>query len=212
MSSATTDGGFRLEWPDGFDRTPPRKRETYPHGFRVSRSEAFDNILEELRKMDARNVQVKTAAPHTKASPHRPYADRDPDDPGVVVYFERDGQQFAVPCDRWDNLRDNAQAIAKYLDAKRAIQRYGVSTIESEFSTQALPPADEEAIAAPPASGGDELDEEPHEILDVAPDAPDEVVTAAFKAQVKDLEGHPDTGGSSRRFQKLKQARDELLN
>jgi hypothetical protein len=98
-----------IEWVDGFERTDPDDREPNPHGYRVPRHIAFENILDELWKMDARNVQVETAAPHTKDEPHRPYSDRHPDDPGVVVYFERDGQQFAVPCDRWDNLRDDAR-------------------------------------------------------------------------------------------------------
>ncbi|WP_049928658.1 J domain-containing protein [Halopiger goleimassiliensis] len=189
----------RLEWPAGFERTPADERESYPHGFRVSRTAAFDNILKELRKMDARNVQVKTAAPHTQAEPHRPYADRDPDDPGVVVYFERDGQQFAVPCDRWDNLRDNAQAIAKYLNAKRALDRYGVQTVESEFSTQALPSADEKAV------GGEEP---PYVVLDVEPDASEAEVRHAFREKVKDA--HPDNGGSATEFQRVRDAYDEL--
>ncbi|WP_247002163.1 hypothetical protein [Halosolutus gelatinilyticus] len=119
-SQQYADGGSLLNWPEGFDRTSPEKRESYPHGFRVSQTAAFDNILDGLQKMDARNVQVRTAAPHTAKEPHRPYANRNPDDPGVVVYFEKDGQQFAVPCDRWDNLRDNAQAIASARSALTA--------------------------------------------------------------------------------------------
>jgi hypothetical protein len=197
-----TDGGVnQLDWPEGFDRTSPGERESYPHGFRVSRTSAFENILEELRKMDARNVQVKTAAPHTVDNPHRPYADRDPDDPGVVIYFERDGQQFAVPCDRWDNLRDNAQAIAKYLDAKRALERYGVQTVESEFSTQALPSGDEDVVA-----GG----EPPHEILEVSPDADEKVVRAAAR-ELKKVH-HPDQGGDGERLQQIIAAEEAMLD
>ncbi|WP_436347405.1 DnaJ domain-containing protein [Natronorubrum sp. FCH18a] len=191
----------RLKWPDGFERTSAEDREPYPHGFRVSRTRAFENILEELRKMNARNVQVKTAAPHTQAEPHRPYADRDPDDSGVVVYFERDGQQFAVPCDRWDNLRDNAQSIAKYLNAKRALERYGVQTVESEFSTQALPSADEDVVAPP---------EPHHDVLEVAPDATDDDVKAAARAKKK--EHHPDLGGDRERFQRVVEAEEAMLD
>ncbi|WP_323192427.1 J domain-containing protein [Halostella sp. PRR32] len=203
----------KLDWPDGFDRTDPSDREPYPHGFRVTRSEAFDNILEELRRMDTRNVQLDTGAEHQQRNPNKPYANSGFDDPGVVVRFERDGQQFAVPCDRWDNPRDNGQAIARYLDAKRALERYGVETINDEFATQALPPGDEDAVAAPPApSDEDVLEEEPHEVLDVSPDAPDEIVEAAFRAQVKDLKGHPDTGGSTGRFGKLKAAREAMTD
>ena len=149
--------------------------------------------------MDAVNIEVETAAPHTAKKPHRPYADRDPDDPGVVVYFEREGQGFAVPCDRWSNLRDNAQAIAKYLNAKRALERYGVSTVAGEMSTQALPSGTE-----------DESSAEPHEVLGVAPDAPDGVVKAAARELKK--ENHPDNDGDRDTFQRIVKAEEALLS
>jgi hypothetical protein len=112
-----------LDWPERFDRTPTSDREPYPHNFRVSADRALENISEELRKMEVADARVETA----RGS-----------DPGVVAYFTRDGEQFAVPCDRWATTRDNAQAIAKYLNAKRALDRYGVTTVESEFSTASL--------------------------------------------------------------------------
>lgn len=190
-----------LDWPEAFERTPESDRRSYPHGFQQSRRAAFDSILDELDKMDGvRNLQVKTAAPHTANNPHQPYKDRDPDDPGVVVYFERDGQQFAVPCDRWDNLRDNARAIALYLDAKRALDRYGVETVRSEFDTQALPEPDDAVAADPP----------PHEVLDVAPDAPEAIVQGAFRAKVNEV--HPDKGGSQEAFERVQRAREALLD
>lgn len=190
----------QLDWPDGYERTPASERDPYPHGFRVSRADAFDNILEELRHMDAKNVRVETAAPHTKAEPHRPYHDRDPEDPSVVVYAEYDGQQLAVPCDLWDNLRDNAQAIAKYLNAKRALERYGVATVESEFSTQALPSGNGAEAADPPA----------HEVLGIAPDAPEAVVRTAYQEAMKDA--HPDQGGSAVRKGRVQRAKEAMLD
>lgn len=194
----------RLDWPAGFDRTPPAERRRYPGGFEVSRATAFDSIIEELDKMDAVNVDVETAAPHTAKYPHRPYKDRDPDDPGVVVYFDRDGQRFAVPCDRWNNLRDNARAIAKYLDAKRAIERYGVATVETEMSTQALPSGDDEIVVA----SGER--KEPHEVFQIQPDAPEDVVKAAARA--RQAETHPDNGGDRHAFQQVNQAKEAMLD
>ncbi len=190
-----------LDWPDEFERTPDAERTSYPHGFQLTRREAFESILDELQKMDVRNVQVETAAPHTAKNPSIPYKDRNPEDPGVVVYFERDGRQFAVPCDRWDNLRDNARAIALYLDAKRALERYGVQTVESEFTTQALPSGDEDAVVA----------EEPaNEVLGVAPDAPDDVVEAAARRLSANV--HPDKPeGDEEEFKRIQRARDRLL-
>lgn len=193
----------QIEWPDGFDRTPPTDREPYPGGFEVSRTRAFDSIVDELEKMDAYNIDVQTDAPHTAKNPHRPYADRDPDDPGVVVYFDRDGQRFAVPCDSWDNLRDNARAIARYLNAKRAIERYGVATVDTEMSTQALPSGEEDVVVA-------DSGEAPHEILGVDPDAPDAVVEGA--ARSLKAKHHPDQGGDPGRYKAVIAAEEDLLD
>lgn len=191
-----------LDWPEGFERTLPKERRRYPGGFEVSRTTAFDSIVEEIQKIEgAMNVRIETAAPHTQKAPHRPYQDRDPDDPGVVAYYDRQGQGYAVACDRWDNLRDNARAIALYVDAKRAIERYGVATVGSEFDTQALPSGDEDVVeAAPPA----------HEVLGVAPDAPDAVVQGAARSLKADA--HPDRGGSREEFQRIVDAEEEMLD
>lgn len=48
-----------------------------------------------------------------------------------------------------------------------------------------------------------------HEVLGVAPDAPDAVVTAAAREQLKRT--HPDHGGSQAAFERVKRARDQLL-
>lgn len=131
-----------LDWPTGFARTKSTEREPYPHTFRVEIRQAFKNILDELHKRDVYDVRIESSAPHLKDNPNLPYANADPDDPGVVAYFTQNGTEYAVPCDRWDSLRDNAQAIAKYLNAKRALDRYGVETVEdkTEMTTQVYNP------------------------------------------------------------------------
>ena len=196
----------RLNWPDEFERTPAEDREPYPHGFEVSRSEAFDSILAELRKIEATNVQLDTGAEHQKSNPNKPYADSTFDDPGVVARFERDGEQYAMPMDKWDNPRDNARAIALTLQAKRALTRYGVETIESEFSRNQLPPADEEAAYAAPSPD----EEAPHEVLGVNPDAREAVVKGA--ARSLKAETHPDSGGDREAFQRVVEAEEAMLN
>ncbi|AXG08375.1 hypothetical protein [Haloplanus rubicundus] len=126
-----------IDWPEGFDRTPPERREPYPHNFRVSRRDAFENILTQLKRMQgASNVRISSEAEHLTRDIDVPRADASPDDPGVVVRFERDSKEYVLPCDRWSSLRDNAQAIAKYVEAKRALDRYGVKTYEDEFEAQ----------------------------------------------------------------------------
>lgn len=128
-----------LDWPADYGRTIPANRKPYPYNFRVGMQEAFENVLEQLEKMDARNVRIETDVPHRTEESNLPKPSvnpADPADPGVVVYFWYEGRNRVAPCDRWDTLRDNAQAIAKYLDAKRALDRYGIETTGSEMDTQ----------------------------------------------------------------------------
>ncbi|WP_455448319.1 J domain-containing protein [Natrinema thermotolerans] len=220
MSSAQgTDDGREIDWPRGHDRTDPAEREPYPGDLSPTRKESFQSIVDELEAWEATegSVRIETASQHYVDRPNIPHQHDKPDDVGVAAYFRREGEaadeEFAVSCDCWETQRENARAIALWARRQRLAERCGVQTAADTVETARLPPADSEAIAAPPASSSeDELDQEPHEILEVAPGAPDEIVTAAFKAQLRDHEGHPDTGGSSRRFQKLKRARDELLS
>lgn len=194
-----------VNWPAGFPRTDPVERGPYPHGFEVTRVQAFRSIRDELQKLDPDDWRIETAAPHTQDEPWRPYHDRDPEDPGVVAYWTKEGEQLAAPCDRWTSLRDNARCIALYLDAKRAIGRYGVSTTEGEFATAALPGADEGIVVA-----GDGTREEPHEILGVAPDADPGVIKAAARELKKQT--HPDNGGSYEDLQRVRDAEEAMLD
>lgn len=198
-----------VEWPDGFERTDERQREPYPHGFRVDRRQAFENILEELKKLGAEEVRIDSGATKKTVNPNALSQDANPDDPSVVVYFSKDGQDFAVPCDKWDNVRDNAQAIAKYLDAKRALDRYGVKTVESEFTTQKLPPGEDHDPGEDASGHGDFDGKPPHTVLGVASDAADDEIKAAARALKKEY--HPDTGGDIGKFNRVLEAEKTLL-
>lgn len=171
-----------LDWPAEYERTPEHERQPYPHGFEVTRTQAFESILDELSKMDGvTDVQLSFGAEQTIRDPNRPYADATFDDPGVVVRFEREGEQYAMPCDRWDNPRDNARAIALTIKAKRALTRYGVETIESEFQRLRLP-----------SGTGDYTHVPDHEVLGVDRNADVDEVKAAFRAIAQ--KHHPDAG------------------
>ena len=209
MSSATTDGGSRLDWPTGWERTDPAKRSPN-NNFDVSITKAFSDLETELDRLDVDEYRYSFDADQRKTD-QRPYARARPDDPSFVLRWTMDGDQYAVACDRYSRLRDNVRAVGLYLKEKRKMENRPIVTGQSEFATARLPPADEDAIAAPPAPADDGLEEEPHEILGVAPDAPDEIVKAAFRAQINELEGHPDSGGTSRRFQQLRDAREAML-
>lgn len=191
-----------LDWPDAFPRTPPQKRRSYPGGFQVTRSAAFQNVLDELRKWDGvTDVQLDSGAEHQKRNPNKPYARASFDDPGVVVYFTKDGEQMAAGCDRWDNPRDNAQDLYHYLHETRMQEQRGTVTAESEYRKLRLPSGDPDSVVA---------DQPPHEVLGVASDAPAAVVKGAYRELLK--ERHPDHGGSQTEFERLQKAKEAMLD
>lgn len=191
-----------LDWPPAFDRTPPTDRTPCPNNFRVTRSRAFQNILEELGRWDGvTDVQLDTGAEHQKQNPNKPYANSSYDDPGVVARFTKDGEQMAAACDAWDNPRDNAQDLYHYLHETRMQEQRGTVTAESEYQKLRLPSGDGDAVVG---------QQPPHEVLGVDPDAPDAVVKGA--ARSLKAEAHPDRGGSEERFQRVVSAEEAMLD
>jgi len=191
-----------VDWPPNFERTDPSDREPYPNGFQVTRSEAFDNILDELRRWNGvTDVQLDTGAQHQKRNPNKPYANASYDDPGVVARFAKDGEQMAAACDRWDNPRDNGQDLYRYLNETRMQEQRGTVTAQSEYEKLRLPSGDEDAVAGEPPA---------HAVLGVDRDPDPDEVREAFRSRVGDV--HPDNGGDVEQFKRVKQARDELLD
>ncbi|GAB7010446.1 J domain-containing protein [Halorubrum trueperi] len=211
----TTEQRPDLDWPEGYPRTAPSEREPYPGNITLGHREAFESIDEELSRWGALLQRVEFAAPAYVNDSRIPHKSSDPDDPGVVAYFRREDDHadegYAIACDRWDSLRDNARAIALYARRKRLAERCGVTTADSEFETARLPPGDEDAASSDVIAVEPEPDRDPHEVLGVAEGAPDPVVKGAFRELVK--EAHGDQGGSEKwDVGELKQARDELLD
>jgi len=191
-----------IDWPATFERTDPADRESYPGGFRVTRSTAFGNILDELATWEGvTDVQLDSGAEHQVRNPNKPYADASFEDPGAVVRFQKNGDDMAAACDRWDNPRDNAQDLYHYLHETRMQEQRGTVTGESEFQKLRLPSGGEEATAADPPA---------HRVLGVDRDATEGEIQQAFRERAK--ETHADTGGDSEAFKRVKRAREEMLD
>jgi len=197
--------GGEIDWPAHIERTPPAERKR-THKYRVSFSEAVDDIDTELSdRLGADSWRLSTAAPHRKRD-GLPYADANIDDPGAVVRWRKDGDQFCVAADNWTTLRDNVRTIGLYIAEKRKMAGRPVRTAQDEFASARLPPGDdEEAIVA-----GNGLERDAHAVLGVAPDAPDAVVKGAYRELLK--ERHPDHGGTQAEFTELNRAKEEILN
>lgn len=202
MAQQKQENVSSIDWPESFERTDPQDREPYSGGFQVTRSEAFQNVLDELRRWDGvTDVQLDSGAEHQKRNPNKPYARASFDDPGVVVYFTKDGEEMAAACDRWDSPRDNAQDLYHYLHETRMQEQRGTVTAESEYEKLRLPRGDEDTVVAEPPA---------HAVLGVDRDASPTEIEDAWRERVK--ETHPDHGGTEEHVQRVHDAKERMLD
>lgn len=141
---------FPLAWPVGTARTPANKRQrarfcsaTRSAGWK-RQSEltiyvGICRIREAVEHLVAANLVISTNVPTRLDG--LPYSkSREPDDPGVAVYFVVKGRPRCMSCDRWDRVADNMAAIAATIEAMRGVERWGCMDIERVFAgTLALP-------------------------------------------------------------------------
>ena len=187
---------FPLHWPEGWPRTEAHKRERAR--FDTSWNNACYGIIHEIRLLDGRYPIISSDFELRRDG--LPYANqRIPDDPGIAVYFELDGEQRCIPCDRWIQPRDNIQAIKKTIEAMRGINRWGTGEMMKRTfqAFGALPPPDGSAQV-----GVTVVDW--WRVLGVAKEAPFEVIKAAYRALARTT--HPDTGGNIDDVHKIKTA------
>lgn len=188
----TSHQRFPLEWPEGWPRTEPhrRVRARYTVEFEKARRE----LTRELVRLDARNEDLavlSTNIPIRKDG--HPYASYPKiTDPGVAVYFWRDGKQHVIACDAWVLVKDNIRAIGLTIEALRAMERSGASGILERAY---------QGFEALPAPGGED---DWRTVLQV-PGCRD--LNEANHAYMK-LRGnhHPDRGGKAEDFYRINRA------
>jgi len=197
---------YPLSWPTGWKRTlaVARTRARFARGeqrtstiggtYRALRqltvADSLARLQSELRMLGASNEILSTnVVVRLDGLPRS--GQRDPDDPGAAVYFSLKGKPRCLACDRWNRVADNIAAIAAHVEAIRAVDRYGVGTMEQAFA----------GYAALPAAA-----EDWHLILGVRPAATLDDVEAAFKTLAR--KHHPDAGGSVDAMARLNRARE----
>jgi len=183
---------YPLEWPAGWERTKIRLGSRFRTTFSVARK----GLFAELDRLGARNVVLSTNN-ELKANGDPRHDRRPPEDPGVVVYFTRNGKQQCIPCDRWDTVCDNMHAIAMTIDALRGIERWGSGKmIDAAFhGFKALP-----AATITPLQWW--------QVLNVSSNAPAEEVTAAYRKLA--MLNHPDRGGDVQAMTRINTAYDDF--
>lgn len=126
---------------------------------------------------------------------------RTPDDPGVAVYFTYKKRQMCFACDRWRNIEDNMQAIARTIEALRGVARWGTGDMmEAAFNGFTALPSPEFGTAGW------------REILNFAATGP--ITADALNLRWKHLRSvhHPDKGGDPHMFAQIKAAYEQGLS
>lgn len=192
-----------IDWPTGFDRTAPGDRARTSK-FSSTIGKTTEAIATQMDRMDVDEWRASTGSggAHVKGN-GLPKATANPDDPGIAVYWTKNGDQYAVACDRWWRLVSNAREVLLWIEETRKRGDRPVVTGDAQFAAARLPSGKEDDPVVA-------LDEKPHVILGVQPDAPENVVKAAAR-QAK-ASAHPDQGGSREEFQRVKAAEEAMLD
>ena len=198
MDERVTKEAFPLAWPEHYPRTPRERRRTSP--FSVSPAQARDDLLNELRRLGARDIvlssNVRTARDGFMVGDYK-----EPQDPGVAVYFIRPKRSggataYAMACDSYATVRSNLRALGLTVAALRTIERHG--------SRELLERAFTGFAALPPMGGGSR-----HwsEVLGVSTSVSDDAIRAAFHTLAR--VHHPDKGGDTETFARISRAYQE---
>lgn len=215
---------YPLSWPTGWRRTPisERTKSDFSETAMVSRSRwtgsqyvtepkkgtkrvtmptARDRLWRQLEFLGAENTLLSTNVELTTYG--EPRAGRkDPDDSGAAVYFQLQGKDRVLACDRWATVAENIAALAAHIDAIRRVDRYGVGTLDQAFAGyDALPPPG--ASAKIPWRKVFGFATDTHVSTDMLDDF--------YKVLAKQF--HPDLqGGSNEAMAMLNAARDDALS
>lgn len=106
---------YPLHWPAGWPRTPAVERSSGRFGTQqpghvgsITTHKAAERVRDQFKlftrvgqpyRVPPETVIISTNIP-TRRDGFPRSGFRDPEDPGVAVYFELDGRQRAIPCDR----------------------------------------------------------------------------------------------------------------
>jgi hypothetical protein len=172
---------YPLAWPQGY----PRTERTRSSQFQVSMAVARDHLLDELTRLKARGVVISTNIETYERGGRRiPYANRTVEDTGVAVYFEWQGEQHVLACDKWKTVAENVRALGLSVAAMRGLDRWGATEILKRAFT---------GFKALPQTGSGWAW---WEVLGVAKDAPRELVERAYRIAAQ--KAHPDKPTGSR--------------
>jgi hypothetical protein len=173
-----TPSAYPLQWPPGWPKTEFRHKSA----FKTDTGAALRNLNRELNLMGAKSIVL---------SSNYTLGVENPKEPGVCAYFEWDGLQLAIPCDRWQRICDNIQAISLTVEAMRGMQRWGAKHMIRAMFTGF------KALKAPESV-------EWWTVLQVLQTDRPELVKEAYRRLAN--QHHPDKGGDPEVFMRVQRA------
>lgn len=195
---------YPLQWPLARPRTISRKyghfskRETmagqsWASTQNVTIAEAVKRLRDELVRLGASRDWVLSSNLTLNRDGSPKSNQRKPVDPGVALYFTLDRKPICMPCDTYTEVEQNIAAIAKHIEATRAIERYGVASLAEMFTGF-------EALPAPSSTRAW------WEVLGVSQHASVDEINAAWREKAR--KAHSDVGGSDAAMSEINVARD----
>lgn len=126
---------YPLTWPKNWPRVKDRKASQ----FKTSIERAISNVEGALK---AFALDSKIKVENMLVSSNYGLTTRNPEDPGVAVYFTWDGLSTCIAVDRYARLEENLQAIYHCIEAERTKLRHGgLNLVRAAFrGYAALPP------------------------------------------------------------------------
>ena len=188
---------FPLQWPDGWPRTVPLRRESdrrfgsQLYGLTMGRTR--DQLLAELKLLGAKDVVISSNV--RLRLDGLPYSDqRRLDDPGVAVYFTLRKRPLVMARDAFISVAGNLRSLTLAIEAMRQLERHGGSNMMERAFTgfAALTPPDwkkpwREVFGVKAEWTGD--------------------ITALYREKARAR--HPDVGGTSTLMAELNVAYEE---
>lgn len=209
---------YPLQWPTGWKRTEPnyrtrarfakkeRKYNNWTDGTGQQRSNSWlsskevsiadgvERVRAELLRMGVTDDDLVISSNlQLRLDGYPRSSQREPDDPGIAVYWRDGDEQRCMAIDRYDRVADNLAAVAATLDAMRAIERHGGAEILNRAFT---------GFTALPSSA-----ESWWGILGVELNARRAKIDAAYRRRRS--ETHPDRGGDAASFDTVQRAYEQ---
>lgn len=208
---------YPLAWPAGWKRMLPGQRDIGRFARRrearsgtnwrplegLTLTQACQRLVDELERfgIPEDDIVISTNV-RTRLDGLPRSGEREPDDPGAVVYWRDAGQNRCMAIDRYSKVAQNVAALAATIDAMRAIERHGGAVVLDRAFTGFT------ALPAPIVAG---MKRDWSIVLGLAellkPTA--DAVQRAYRRLA--AQHHPDRGGTAAAMAEINAARDEAL-